>query len=150
MRCTSSATTGATCRFPPSGQVGTTKKNLVMVNAPSPEESRREILPRESAHLVAALPPFRYDERSRKTSVNVRLPENTGHFSAVMGRYFTVFVWVGFDEPDEAVYKKKGVASALAKTSAALAGEVYDRAEENRRKAVRERREKEAPAEQDT
>ena len=126
-------------------QVGTTKKNLVMVNAPSPEESRREILPRESAHLVAALPPFRYDERSRKTSVNVRLPENTGHFSAV-----TVFVWVGFDEPDEAVYKKKGVASALAKTSAALAGEVYDRAEENRRKAVRERREKEAPAEQDT
>lgn len=63
---------------------------------------------------------------------------------------FTVFVWVGFDEPDEAVYKKKGVASALAKTSAALAGEVYDRAEENRRKAVRERREKEAPAEQDT
>ena len=30
-------------------QVGTTKKNLVMVNAPSPEESRREILPRESA-----------------------------------------------------------------------------------------------------
>ncbi len=131
-------------------QVGTTKKNLVMVNAPSLEESRREILPRESAHLVAALPPFRYDERSRKTSVNVRLPENTGHFSAVMGRYFTVFVWVGFDEPDEAVYKKKGVASALAKTSAALAGEVYDRAEENRRKAVRERREKEAPAEQDT
>ena len=131
-------------------QVGTTKKNLVMVNAPSPEESRREILPRESAHLVAALPPFRYDERSRKTSVNVRLPQNTGHYSAGMGRYFTVFVWVGFDEPDEAVYKKKGVASALAKTSAALAGEVYDRAEENRRKAVRERREKEAPAEQDT
>lgn len=90
-------------------QVGTTKKNLVMVNAPSPEESRREILPRESAHLVAALPPFRYDERSRKTSVNVRLPENTGHFSAVMGRYFTVFVWVGFDEPDEAVYKRRAL-----------------------------------------
>lgn len=61
-----------------------------MVNAPSPEESRREILPRESAHLVASLPPFRYDERTRKTFVNVRLPGNTGHFSAVMGRYFTV------------------------------------------------------------
>ena len=31
-------------------QVGTTKKNLVMVNAPSPEESRREI-PVSYTHL---------------------------------------------------------------------------------------------------
>lgn len=129
-------------------QVGTTKKNLVMVNSSSPEESRREILPRESAHLVAGLPPFRYDERSRKTTVNVRLPEHTGHFSAVMGRYSTVFVWVGFDAPDEAVYKKKGVAAALANTCAVLAGDVYDRAEENRKKTVRERKEPEAAAEQ--
>ena len=129
-------------------QVGTTKKNLVMVNAPSPEESRREILPRESAHLVASLPPFRYDERTRKTFVNVRLPGNTGHFSAVMGRYFTVFAWVGFDSPEAAVYEKKGVSAALAKTCSSLAGEVYDRAEEGRRKAVRERRERENAAEQ--
>ena len=129
-------------------QVGTTKKNLVMVNAPSPEESRREILPRESAHLVASLPPFRYDERTRKTFVNVKLPGNTGHFSAVMGRYFTVFAWVGFDSPEAAVYEKKGVSAALAKTCSSLAGEVYDRAEEGRRKAVRERRERENAAEQ--
>ena len=129
-------------------QVGTTKKNLVMVNAPSPEERRREILPRESAHLVASLPPFRYDERTRKTFVNVKLPGNTGHFSAVMGRYFTVFAWVGFDSPEAAVYEKKGVSAALAKTCSSLAGEVYDRAEEGRRKAVRERRERENAAEQ--
>lgn len=131
-------------------QVGTTKKNLVMVNAPSPEESLREILPRESAHLVAGLPPFRYDERSRKTSVNVRLPGNTGHFSAVMGRYFTVFVWVGFDDPEEAVYKKKGVAAALANTCSALAGEVYRRTEEDRKKAARERKKQENAAGQDS
>lgn len=131
-------------------QMGTTKKNLVMVNSSSPEESRREILPRESAHLVAGLPPFRYDERSRKTIVNVRLPEHTGHFSAVMGRYSTVFVWVGFDAPDEAVYKKKGVAAALANTCSALAGEVYARAEEHRRKAARERKEQEAAGEQNS
>lgn len=103
-------------------QVGTTKKNLVMVNAPSPEESRREILPRESAHLVASLPPFRYDERTRKTFVNVKLPGNTGHFSAVMGRYFTVFAWVGFDSPEAAVYEKKGVSAALAKTCSSWPG----------------------------
>ena len=41
---------------------------------------------------------------------------NTGHFSAVMGRYFTVFAWVGFDSPEAAVYEKKGVSAALAKT----------------------------------
>lgn len=129
-------------------QVGTTKKNLVMVNSQPAEETQREILPRESAHLVAGLPPFRYDERTRKTLVNVALPEYTGHFSAVTGRYYTVYVWVGFDAPDEAVYKKKGVSVALAKTCSFLAGEVYARAEADRRKAARERRQPEAAAEQ--
>lgn len=129
-------------------QVGTTKKNLVMVNAPPPEETQREILPRESAHLVAGLPPFRYDERARKTVVDVVLPEHTGHFSAVMGRYYTVFVWVGFDEPSETVYKKKGVADALAKTCSFLAADVYGRAEENRRNAARERRQPDSAGQQ--
>lgn len=129
-------------------QVGTTKKNLVMVNAQPAEETQREILPRESAHLVAGLPPFRYDERTRKTLVNVALPEYTGHFSAVTGRYYTVYVWVGFDAPDEAVYKKKGVSAALAKTCSFLAGEVYARAEADRRNAARERRQPESAAEQ--
>lgn len=110
-------------------QVGTTKKNLVMVNEPSVEETRREAVPRESAHLVSGLPPFRYDERSRKTAVNVALPSRNGHFSAVMGRFITVFVWVGFDEPDEAVYQKKGVSAALAASCTSLADQIYSRAE---------------------
>lgn len=129
-------------------QVGTTKKNLVMVNAPSSEETHREILPRESVHLVAGLPPFRYDERTRRTVVNVALPEYSGHFSSVRGRYYTVYVWVGFDAPDEAVYKKRGVSAALAKTCSTLAEDVYTRAEAVRKAAAAERREQETPQEQ--
>ena len=129
-------------------QVGTTKKNLVMVNAPSSEETHREILPRESVHLVAGLPPFRYDERTRRTVVNVALPEYSGHFSSVRGRYYTVYVWVGFDAPDEAVYKKRGVSAALAKTCSTLAEDVYTRAEAARKAAAAERREQETPQEQ--
>lgn len=118
-------------------QVGTSKKNLVMLNGETQEESSREILPRESAHLVAALPPFNYEERAKKTTINVRLPENTGHFSAILGRYYTVFVWVGFDSPNEAVYNKKGVAVALSKTCSSLAESVYKHAEDARKKGNR-------------
>ena len=129
-------------------QVGTTKKNLVMVNAPLRKKAAGKSCLGNPPTWWLPLPPFRYDERTRKTFVNVRLPGNTGHFSAVMGRYFTVFAWVGFDSPEAAVYEKKGVSAALAKTCSSLAGEVYDRAEEGRRKAVRERRERENAAEQ--
>ena len=56
-----------------------------------------------------------------------------------------MYVWVGFDAPDEAVYKKRGVSAALAKTCSTLAENVYIRAEEARKAAAAERREQETP-----
>lgn len=119
-------------------QMGTTKKNLMLLHESSQEDHQQEILPRESAHLVAGLPPFVYDERTRKSTVNVTLPQYTGHFASVHGRFCSVFAWVGFDAPDETVYKKKGVSAALSNACSSLANQVYVHAETRRKDVVKE------------
>ncbi len=108
-------------------QVGTTRKNLVMSYTPSREVSYQELLPRECAQVVAALHPYKYVEKGRKTLIDCALPDNTGHFAAVMSPSFAIFVWLGFDHPNEAVYKKKGVNKLLANTCSDIRTSIYTR-----------------------
>ncbi len=106
-------------------QVGTTRKNLVMSYTPSREISYQELLPRECARVVASLPPYKFVERGKKTLIDCALPDYTGHFAAVMSPNYAIFVWLGFDRPNETVYKKKGVNRLLAKTCSDLSTAIY-------------------------
>jgi membrane peptidoglycan carboxypeptidase len=106
-------------------KVATGRKALVFSSDQNHEDEGREILPREAARIVSGLPPFSLNIRTKLLSLQGRLPDGGGFFSARMGGRRSVFVWVGFDR-DGAVYEsKKGVASSMSSLSSRLSMKLY-------------------------
>ncbi len=106
-------------------KVATNRKALVFSTEQNQEEERREILPREAARVVASLPPFLLNIRTKLVTLQGRLPDNGGFFTARMGARRSVFVWVGFDR-DGAVHEpKKGIATAMSALCSDLSMELY-------------------------
>ncbi len=123
-------------------QVGTTKKNLVMVNAPLRKKAAgKSCLGNPPTWWRPFLPSVTTNGPGKPSSMSGFL-EIRGIFPpswGVISRFLPGWALILRRPPS---MKKKGVSAALAKTCSSLAGEVYDRAEEGRRKAVRERRER--------
>lgn len=86
----------------------------------------QEIIPREVTRVVSELLPFRKGE-DQLTVLNCALPERDGQWTMVAGRYLVVFAWVGYDEPDERVYRSRGFSAFLSRCSLTLAKDIYAR-----------------------
>ncbi len=108
-------------------QIGTTRKNLVEETAPNADSERKELVPHEIAMVTAGMLPYMEDPGYKRKKINCALPSNMGNYSAMFGPDFCVFVWIGFDKPDEALYKKKGVKKHLFDTCANLSKDIYKR-----------------------
>ncbi|MEG0426551.1 MAG: transglycosylase domain-containing protein [Akkermansia sp.] len=111
-------------------QVATNNKALVFSSENFYEDAHQEVLPREATRIVMTLPPFRYDLKSRLTSMLITLPNGGGMFAAVMGRYRATFVWVGFDKKGMEYQSRKGVTRAMSAASQQLAEDLFAKAQE--------------------
>lgn len=86
----------------------------------------QEIIPREVTRVVAELLPFRTGA-GNCTELNCTLPGRDGQWTMVAGGDLVVFLWMGFDEPDERAYKSRGFSSFLSRCSLLLARDIYAR-----------------------
>ncbi len=84
----------------------------------------QEIIPREVTRVVSELLPFRQGPK-KQIEMNCALPERGGQWTVVAGRDLVVFLWMGFDEPDERVYKSRGFPAFLSRCSLLLARDIY-------------------------
>lgn len=86
----------------------------------------REIIPREVTRVVSELLPFRKGD-DNLTVLNCALPGRDGQWTMISGRRLVVFVWMGYDEPEERVYRSRGFSAFLSRCSLTLARDIYAR-----------------------
>ncbi len=115
-------------------QLGTTRKNLVEEASPNAHSGRKELVPHEIAMVTAGMLPYMEDPGYKRKKVNCVLPSYMGNYSAMLGPDYSVFVWIGFDKPNEAIYKKKDVKKRLFETCANLSKDIYTRMVEAKQK----------------
>lgn len=84
----------------------------------------QEIIPREVTRVVSELLPFRTGARNC-TELNCTLPGRDGQWTMVAGGDLVVFLWMGFDEPDERTCQSRGFSSFLSRCSLLLARDIY-------------------------
>ena len=88
-------------------------------------EDAKEIIRREAALAVQPIAPFKRLD-GQPISLHVTMPDDDGQLTLISNpRGITVFVWVGFDSPQEGVSNQQTLRQLIAQCSLMLAKEIH-------------------------
>ncbi len=88
-------------------------------------EESPELIRRESARIVSTLPPFDYQE-GKPNYINEALPDGAGQWCVVTNRRgVTVFVWVGYDNPQDSIVADETVEKMMQQFPLLMARQIH-------------------------